>query len=59
LVLAAGAPTNITYVVETTASLTPPIEWTDMMTNVVPPSGIIQFTNSTRETHGYYRIRFP
>jgi len=59
LVLGAGAPTNATYIIEITDSLTAPAEWTAVVTNIVPVDGVIRFTNSAPGGQQFYRIRFP
>jgi uncharacterized repeat protein (TIGR03803 family) len=54
-----GAP-NSTNVVQTTASLTPPVSWHDASTNVADAGGAWQFTetNSTNPTR-FYRSYAP
>jgi len=62
VILSASAVSNVTYVVETAASLTPPIQWTPVVTNVVPDGGVILFSNEIADPQPdqqYYRLRFP
>lgn len=57
--LNAATVTGLTYKVEAAASLTPPVVWGPVATNVVPPSGLIVFTNATGNPEGYFRLMFP
>ena len=55
----AGIP-GYTYRVQFATTLTPPADWTDLSTNLVPPGGLWQITNSVGEsTNRFYRTVYP
>jgi len=57
--LSANTAAGLNYVVERATNLAPPILWTPVTTNIVPPGGQLLFTNSTSNTEQYFRLLFP
>lgn len=50
---------GVTYVVQSTADLTAPIQWTPVLTNVTDNSGVLSYTNTPSSTPQFLRILFP
>jgi hypothetical protein len=50
---------GIAYIVQTTADLTAPIQWTPVLTNVADNSGVLSYTNTPSGTRQFLRILFP
>jgi autotransporter-associated beta strand protein len=53
----AGIP-GYNYALDETHSMTPPISWTAVMTNVVSANGSLMFTNTPSGGSDYYRTRY-
>jgi autotransporter-associated beta strand protein len=51
-----GLP-NANYALDTTASLTPPITWTPVVTNTAAGNGALSFTFPTGDSQGFFRTR--
>ena len=50
---------GLTYIVQSTADLTPPIQWTPVLTNVTDNSGALSYTNTPSGPRQFLRILFP
>jgi len=50
---------GLTYIVQSAASLTAPIQWTPIATNVTDSSGTLSYTNTPSGTQQFLRILFP
>jgi hypothetical protein len=53
-----GAP-GITVRFQRTASLNPPVTWTDISTNMIPPSGVVSIQDTNAPGQAFYRAISP